>query len=87
MFMTGPDLAVEVLSPSNTAQEMERKLHDYFAAGVLLVWYVDPVARTVEVFTAADQSVVLRQDQSLTGAPVLPGFLLPLSKLFAELEP
>ena len=87
MFMSGPDLAVEVLSPSNTTQEMERKLHDYFAAGVRLVWYVDPVARTVEVFTAVDRAVVLRQDQSLTGDPVLPGLVLPLRDLFAELEP
>ncbi len=86
MLISGPDLAVEVLSPSNTAQEMDRKLHDYFGAGVLLVWYVDPVARTVEVFTAPDQSVVLRQDQTLTGDPVLPGFVLPLRDLFAELE-
>ena len=37
-----PDLAVEVLSESNTRAEMDRKLRDYFAAGVLLVWYFDP---------------------------------------------
>jgi len=82
----GPDLAIEVLSPSNTPQEMSRKLHDYFAAGVQLVWYVDPAARTVEVFTAANQSLVLREDQTLTGEPVLPGFSLALRELFAELE-
>ncbi len=39
-----PDLAVEVLSPSNTAAEMDQKLRDYFAAGVRLVWYLDPRA-------------------------------------------
>src|SRR5436305_5758887 len=43
-----PDLAVEVLSRSNTRREMERKRREYFAAGTQLVWEVDPVARTVD---------------------------------------
>jgi Uma2 family endonuclease len=37
-----PDLAIEVLSKGNTKKEMDRKLHDYFSAGVKLVWYIDP---------------------------------------------
>lgn len=86
MLDFAPDLAVEVLSPSNTAQEMDRKLHDYFAAGVLLVWYVDPVGRTVRVFTAIDQSVLFRHEESLTGDPVLPGLVVSLQELFASLE-
>jgi Uma2 family endonuclease len=81
-----PDLAVEVLSPSNTRQEMARKLHDYFAAGVLLVWYVDPVARTVEAFTGVTQSTLIHEGETLKGEPVLPGFALPLRDLFAQLE-
>jgi Uma2 family endonuclease len=79
-----PDLAVEVLSESNTAREMERKLHDYFAAGVRLVWYVDPEARTVRVYTAPDQSALLREEDTLDGGAVPPGFALPLRELFAE---
>ena len=79
-----PDLAVEVLSPSNTEREMERKLHDYFTAGIFLVWYVDPAARAVTVFTAADQPVLLREGQTLDGGSVLPGFTLALRDLFAE---
>ena len=47
-----PDLAVEVLSAGNTPGEMARKRQDYFAAGVQVVWQVDPNTRTVEVFTA-----------------------------------
>jgi Uma2 family endonuclease len=86
MLDVAPDLAVEVLSPSNTVQEMDRKLRDYFAAGVRLVWYVDPVARTIQVFTAVDQVALLREDDTLTGDPVVPGFALPLRNLFAELE-
>ena len=87
MLGFAPDLAVEVLSPGNTAQEMDRKFHDYFAAGVRLLWYVDPVNRTVRVFTTVDQATVVREDQDLTGDPVLPGFGLPLRDLFAQLEP
>jgi Uma2 family endonuclease len=86
MLDFAPDLAVEVLSPSNARQEMKRKLHDYFEAGVRLVWYVDPEARTVEVFTAEQQSTLLPENQDLTGDPVLPGFVVPLRDLFAQLE-
>ena len=82
-----PSLAVEVLSPSNTAKEMDRKLKDYFSSGVRLVWYVDPVNRTAEVFTAVGQSIVLGEGEALDGGNQLPGFTLPLATLFAELEP
>jgi Uma2 family endonuclease len=86
MLNFAPDLAVEVLRPSNTAREMDRKLHDYFAAGVRLVWYVDPVPRTVQAFTAVDQGMVLAENEELTGDPVLPSFVLPVRELFARLE-
>ena len=87
-FLTsGPDLAVEVLNPSNTAKEMSRKLTDYFGAGVRLVWYVDPVKRSVEVFTAVDRSVVSREGDTLDGGDVLPGFAVPVARLFEELAP
>src|SRR5262249_1774319 len=81
-----PDLAIEVLSPSNTAEEMQRKLHDFFNSGSRLVWYVDPRARTVSVYTSSDHFTVLHEGQDLDGGDVLPGFTLPLSKLFAELD-
>ena len=81
-----PDLAVEVLSEGNTAGEMQRKLRDYFAAGVRLVWYVDPRSRTATAYTAPEQETVLDQQQSLSGGEVLPGFELPLRDLFAELD-
>ena len=81
-----PDLAVEVLSKSNTAGEMARKRREYFAAGVRLVWFVDPEARTVEVYTALEQSILLREEDTLDGGAVLPGFVLSLRELFAELD-
>ena len=71
-----PDLAVEVLSPSNTRAEMDRKLGEYFAAGVKLVWYADPRRRQVTVFEATDRPVVLDQAATLDGGAVLPGFAL-----------
>jgi Uma2 family endonuclease len=82
-----PDLAVEILSASNTRQEMNRKLQDYFAAGCRLVWFVDPRGRSVTVYTAPDQSTRLEEDQTLDGGMVLPGLTLPLRQLFAELDP
>jgi Uma2 family endonuclease len=80
-----PDLAVEVLSESNTRGEMERKLKEYFLAGVRLVWYIDPETRTARVFTAPDEAVTLTESDSLDGGDVLPGFTLPLKKLFAKM--
>ncbi|HUT09091.1 MAG TPA: Uma2 family endonuclease [Thermoguttaceae bacterium] len=79
-----PDLAVEVISKSNTPQEMQRKLADYFAAAVRGVWYVYPAAREVHVYTAADRRTVLTEPQTLDGGDVLPGFSLSLESLFAE---
>lgn len=78
-----PDLAVEVVSLGNTAREMERKLQDFLAAGVRLVWYVYPGPQEVHVYTA-ERHDVLTIDQELSGGDVLPGFLLPLRQLFEE---
>jgi Uma2 family endonuclease len=82
-----PDLAIEVLSKGNTKKEMQRKLREYFLTGVRRVWFVDPKRRTVEVFTAPDQSVLLTEDQTLDGGDVLPGLVLPVCKIFARLPP
>ena len=82
-----PDIAVEVLSPGNTAKEMAEKLLDYFAAGSRLVWYVDPKKRQVEVFTSPESRRIVSQNQILDGGDVLPGFELNLQELFAELPP
>jgi Uma2 family endonuclease len=81
-----PDLAVEVLSATNTPEEMERKLKEYFLAGVRLVWMIDPRKRTVEVYTTPDAATaVLDETRTLEGGDVLPGFKLPLTELFARL--
>ncbi len=82
-----PDLAVEILSPSHTNEEMGQKLRDYFNAGCRLVWFVDPAARTVTAYTSPDQFTVYHEEQTLDGGLVRPGFALPLCQLFAELDP
>ncbi|HET6575884.1 MAG TPA: Uma2 family endonuclease [Fimbriiglobus sp.] len=81
-----PDLAVEVLSPSNTRGEILRKLKEYFLAGVELVWVIDPIKRTADVHTAPDVKKSLDNTGTLDGGDVLPGFRLPLAKLFERLE-
>jgi Uma2 family endonuclease len=82
-----PDLAVEILSRSNTRREMERKRREYFAAGTRLVWEVDPVAATVDVYADAENCTRLTAADTLDGGAVLPGFALRLADLFAAAEP
>ena len=65
---------------------MSSKRHEYFNAGVRLVWFVEPTGRRVEVFTAPDQSTALHEGQTLRGGDVLPGFALSLHDVFAELD-
>lgn len=81
-----PNLAVEVLSRSNTPGEMAAKRQDYFAAGVEVVWEIDPRVRTVVVYTSVTASTTLTAADTLDGSPVLPRFTLPLQQLFAELD-
>jgi Uma2 family endonuclease len=77
-----PDLAIEVLSPSNTRSEMERKLREYFSAGTRLVWYFDLKTRTVTVHTSPEEHSVLNDSQTLDGGDVLPGFSVSVRELF-----
>lgn len=81
-----PDLAVEVLSPSNTRQEMQKKRVDYFDWGTRLVWELDPAARSMQIFTAAETSTTVATSGTLDGGEVLPGFTLPLAKLFENAD-
>jgi Uma2 family endonuclease len=81
-----PALAVEVLSPSNTPKEMKRKLQEYFKAGVLVVWYVDPKNRTAKVYSSPRKGKLIQEHEALDGGSVLPGFSLPLRKLFARAD-
>jgi Uma2 family endonuclease len=81
-----PDLVVEVLSPKNTRGEIARKLKEYFFAGVRLAWVIDPATRSAHVYASPDAKTVVAEKGTLDGGEVLPGFTLPLAKLFERLE-
>jgi len=81
-FPGSPDLAIEVLSPSDRWGDVHSKVADYLAAGARLVWVVDPERRTaVEYRTLLDPREIGPQGE-LDGGDVLPGFRLALSRLF-----
>lgn len=79
-----PDLAVEIISPSNTMSEIHDKVLDYLDAGTRIVWVVDPGARTVAVYRSREDIRLIGVDGSLDGGDVLPGFRLPVSELFGR---
>ena len=79
-----PDLAVEIISLTNTADEVAGKLEEYYQAGVRLVWVVYPVQMKIYVYTSTSQIRVLSPGDELDGGDVLPGFRLPLRELFEK---
>lgn len=81
-----PDLAVEVLSPSNTPGEIRLKIRDYFKAGTRLVWVIDPKKLTARSYTSPDSSRLVGKSGSLDGGEVLPGFCVSLPELFGALQ-
>ena len=85
-FPFAPDLAVEVLSPGNTVQEIDEKIALYFAAGSRLVWVFNSKRRTVAIYTSPFDVRILGEQDALDGGEVLPGFTLDLSKLFATVK-
>jgi Uma2 family endonuclease len=82
-----PDLAVEIISEGNTRAEIDTKRREFLAAGTKLVWVIDPIDRTVEVYadpSRPDVVTLLREAGTLDGGSVLPGFRLPLADLFSD---
>ncbi len=77
-----PDIAVEVVSPSNSASEIQQKVLEYLAAGSHLVWVVDAGSRSVTVYRDRNEIRVLTEGDVLDGADVLPDFRLELADLF-----
>lgn len=80
---SAPDLAVEVVAPSNTRPAMERKARMYLEAGARLVWVLDPKRGTATVYVPDDEPRMLDEDACLDGAGVVPGFTCRLKDLFA----
>jgi len=81
-FEGAPDLAVEVVSPGDTPREVGEKVQEYLAAGARAVWVLDPRAETVTIHRPRTQPGSLSRRDTLDGAPVLPGFLLPVARIF-----
>jgi Uma2 family endonuclease len=82
-----PDLAVEVVSPNDTAYELEEKLEDYRKAGVPLVWVVNPNSRIVWVIRSDGSASHLDQDDELSGENVIPGFRCDVREILPAPEP
>lgn len=81
-FPGAPDLAVEVLSPSNTPASIHAKVADYLAAGTRQVWVVDSETATVVVYRSLLSPVRLSASQTLSGEDVVPGFQTTVAALF-----
>lgn len=79
----GPDLAVEVLSPSNRWTEILEKVEDYLAAGTRLVWVLDPDKRVAHIFRPDRPPTRVGEHGSLSGEDVLSDFTLALSEVWA----
>ena len=79
--MLAPDLAVEVLSPSERPGARREKMQDYFAAGTRLVWEIDPAQRTITVYRSAHDGITFVATDEVTGAEVLPGFVCRVAEL------
>jgi len=77
-----PDLAVEVLSPNDSAEEVEEKVLSWLLAGCRMVVVVNPRIRSATVYRSFKDVTVLRQNDSLDGGDVVPGWTLPLRELF-----
>ena len=78
-----PDLTVEIISPRDRVYEVDGKVQEWLEAGARLVWVVNPRQRTVTVYQPEANPVVLTTKDNLEGRDVIPGFSLPVSRIFA----
>jgi Uma2 family endonuclease len=80
-----PDLAVEVLSPSDAYSYVDTKIHQWLDAGTRTVWIIDPQAGRVQIYRRGERNVLdLGLEDAIDGADVLPDFRLDLRELFAD---
>lgn len=77
-----PDLAVEVVSPSNTVVEVQERVLDYLDAGTAVVWVVEPAHRRITEYRSRSDIRILGPDDQLEGGAVLPDFAIPVSEVF-----
>ena len=79
-----PDLAVEVVSSTISAAEVQRKIHEYFEAGVSSVWVIYPGQKSIHVYASRTDIRGLEVGDELDGGELIPGFRLPLAALFED---
>jgi Uma2 family endonuclease len=77
-----PDLAVEVLSPSDTAGEVAEKVEEWLACGCAAVWVVDPKLRTITIYLSMTDVRIVSGQEELVGDPVVPGFTCAVADVF-----
>ena len=77
-----PVLVVEILSPSDTQEQIDEKIDDYLRAGVAVVWIIDPHDKTVLIYRKDAEPELLNITQELSGEPHLPGFRVPVGEIF-----
>ncbi|QDV32855.1 Uma2 family endonuclease [Tautonia plasticadhaerens] len=80
-----PDLAVEIVSPNDEAEDLEIKLLDYLDAGIPLLWVIYPIARSAVIYRQGGSAGRIRADENLLGEAVIPGFSCRLGELFPPL--
>ena len=71
-----PDFAVELRSPSDSLTQLQNKMHEYIANGAKLAWLIDPLKRRVWVYRPDSEPEVMEDPETVSGEPVLPGFVL-----------
>ncbi len=81
-FPIPPDLAIEVVSPTDTHSRVVDKAFAYLSAGTRLVWVLEPRSQTVTVYRSEKEMILLTCEDTLTGETVVPGFACPVSQLF-----
>lgn len=81
-FLEPPDLAVEITSPNDTRTLITRKVAEYLASGVGMVWVLDPDTETIEVHTREAEPLTLRKGDILDGGKVVPGFSCAVERIF-----
>jgi Uma2 family endonuclease len=77
-----PTLVAEILSPTDTQEDIHEKINKYLQAGVPLVWIIDPADRTVRIYRPDAGPQLFNKAQELTGEPHLPGFRVAVARLF-----
>ena len=79
-----PGLVIEVASTSDRREGMSDRVSSYLDAGIVGVWVIDPVTRHVHQFVSGRGGTMLKENELLNGAPILPGLQLPVASLFQQ---